>query len=92
MVVIDEPPDVAEKMRVPAEFDARFTVVPPTGAIVGFPNASCSWTVTAPRVALADAAPDTAADVITNLLAAAAEMMNVLLVAEVSPMLAAASV
>jgi hypothetical protein len=68
--VTAEPPDVAEKMP-PPEVDARSTVVAdPT--VTGVPKAFWTWTVMAPRVALDDAEPDTAVEVITNL-----SMLNV---------------
>jgi len=64
--VVDAPPEVAAKMP-PTELDPRFTVVfEPT--LTGVPKAFWTWTVMGPRVALLDAAPDTAVDVITNLL------------------------
>ena len=55
-----EPPEAAANSLVPAELEARVT---DWAVVVGLFRASCSWTVIGPRVAVADAAPDTAVDV-----------------------------
>jgi hypothetical protein len=68
-----EPFWVAENTAVPAVFDDKLTV---SAVVVGFPNWSCSWTVIGPKLAVEDAAPDTADDVNTSLLAAAAVMVS----------------
>ena len=62
-VVVDPPPEEAENWPVPVEFELRVTV---SAVVVGLPEASCSWTVIGPRVALVDAAPDTCVEVMTN--------------------------
>ena len=67
-VVVAVPPKVAEN-DLPVELEARVTV---WAVVVALPNVSCSATVIGPRVAVADAAPDTAVEVMTYLDAAAA--------------------
>jgi hypothetical protein len=57
------PPEVAEKMYVPVELEPRFTV---SAVVAGLPNASCSWTVIGPRLAVCVAVPDTGLDVKAN--------------------------
>src|ERR1700690_757786 len=64
---------VAEKTAVPVLLDPRVTV---SAVVVGLPKLSCSWTVIGPRLAVDDAAPETAEVVITNLLADPAELVS----------------
>jgi len=68
--VVAVPPEVAAKTVVPVELEDRPTAV---GAVVvvGLPEAPCSWTVTGPVVAAAEADPEVGAEVIASLLAAA---------------------
>ena len=67
-VVTDVPPELAA--NTPAVLlEDSVTVVEPA-AVAGLLVASCSWTVTGPRVAVLDAAPLTAVLVRASLLAA----------------------
>src|SRR5947208_1593690 len=77
------PPEVVAKTLVPAEFDARLTVTL-VGAVTGLPKPSWRWIVIGPSVAVLDAAPDTGADVIAEVAAAAEVTVNGALVAPVS--------
>ncbi len=70
--VIGEPPAVAAKFPV-EELEPRLTVRAPPGS--AFPNASCSWTVIMPRVALLEAAPETGAVVNAIFAGGAVEMV-----------------
>src|SRR5690242_3732799 len=69
-LVIELPPEVAENLTAPAEFEDKETVM---AVVVGLPNASCSCTVAGPSVELLDAVPVSAVEVNTSLLAAPAE-------------------
>ena len=62
-VVTLAPPEVAANLA-PDEVEERVTV---SAVVVTLPNASCSCTVSGPSVALADAGPDTAVEVMTSL-------------------------
>ena len=86
-VVVTPPPDVAEKIPMP-ELDDRLTV---SAMVVGFPSASCSWTVMGPRVGEDDAVPDTAAVVKTSLAGVPVPMAS-FWVSLVSPVAAAVMV
>jgi hypothetical protein len=55
--VSGEPPEL-EANTPPVDVDERLTVVLPIDCTM-LPYVSCSWTVTAPRVALEDAGPVT---------------------------------
>ena len=80
-----EPPfGVSENTAVPLEFDVKLTV---SAVVVGLPLASSSWTVIGPKLALDDAAPETADEVNTSLLAA--PLMVSCCVPAVSPVAAA---
>ena len=63
-VVTDVPPLVAENTAVPVVFDENVTAVVPV--VVGLPKVSCRCTVMGPSVAVAEAVPDTAVEVITS--------------------------
>ena len=52
------PPEVRANRVVPVLLDVRLTAVPPAGARTGWPAAFWRVTVTGPRVALAEAGPD----------------------------------
>ena len=82
---VEAPPEVAAKIAVPEELDDSVTAVPPPGAGDGLPYTSRRSTVNGPRVALAEAVPDTAADVIAKAEPLPAETVNAELVAPVSP-------
>ena len=92
IVVVADPPEVAEKDAVPVEFEERLTTVPPPGASATLPKASRDCTVIGPRVGLVRAVPLTGLVVKANVAAAAVEMVKPLLVSEVSPVLVAVSV
>ena len=81
-VVVAEPPEVAEKTAVPVELEARVTV---WAVVAALPKESCSATVIGPRVAVADAAPDTAVEVMTYLDAAAAVTVSICVPGVVRP-------
>ena len=74
--VTELPPEVVANLLVPEEFEARFTVVLLPG-VTGLPKESWRWTVIGPRVALAEAEPDTGPEVMASLLAVAAVMVSV---------------
>src|ERR1019366_1234167 len=85
-MVIDEmaaPPGVAEKTAVPVEFDERLTV---SATVVGFPNATCSWTVMGPMLAVAEAIAAVGLEVMTNAEGAAGATVKAALVAVVNPL------
>ena len=86
--VIAEAPDVAANVAVPEELDVRFTVA---AAVVELPDESHSVTVIGPKVAVDDAEPDTAVEVIANWLAAPAMTDRLEVVVEVSRPSVAAS-
>src|SRR5690242_6992279 len=66
MLVVVAPFCVAEKTAVPVEFEDSATVC---AEVVGLPTPSCSWTVIAPRLAVEDALPETALEVMTSFVA-----------------------
>src|SRR5277367_6092473 len=66
-VVMAAPPEVAANER-PVEEEDKVTV---SATVVGTPAAVSSVTVMGPRVALEDAAPETAVEVMTSLVGAA---------------------
>ena len=88
-VVMALPDEVAENLAVPAEFEPKVTV---SAVVVGLPKASCSWTVSGPKVALAEAVPERGVEVMTNWLGEPALMLKGLVVAEGSPLLDAVRV
>ena len=90
-LLVPAPDSDAENTVVPDELDDRDTVSPPTGALTGLPAESRACTVIGPSDAVDDAAPDTAAEVITNCDADPAVMVAVW-VALVNPLPAAVRV
>ena len=78
------PPAVVANLVVPLEVEDSVIV---WAAVVGLLRASCSATVMGPRLAVADAVPDTVVEVITNLVAAPDVTVSVC-VPEVSPLAA----
>jgi hypothetical protein len=72
-VVMALPDEVAENLAVPAEFEPKVTV---SAVVVGLPKASCSWTVSGPKVALAEAVPERGVEVMTNFDGAPALMVS----------------
>ena len=83
-VVTAVPPAVVANLVVPLEVEDSVIV---WAAVVGLLRASCSATVMGPRLAVADAVPDTVVEVITNLVAAPDVTVSVC-VPEVSPLAA----
>ena len=88
-VVMALPDEVAENLAVPVELEPKVTV---SAVVVGLPRASCSWTVSGPKVALAEAVPETGFEVMTNWLGEPAVMLKAVVVAEGSPLLDAVRV
>ncbi len=83
-VMMGVPFEPAANSFVPVEVELRATV---TGVVVGkaSPNASCSWTVIAPNVALFDAAPVREFEVNAILAAVAGVTVTVALGVEETP-------
>src|ERR1700684_230109 len=89
MVLMPVPPEVAENLAVPVEFELKVTV---SAVVVGLPSASCSWTASGPRVAEAEAGPETDPLMMMNLEGAPAVMLDGLLTAQSNPLLDASRV
>ena len=66
------PPELAENTGAPDELEDSATEIPPAGAMTGLPSESCACTVIGPSEAAAEAAPDTAVEVIFSFPGAAA--------------------
>ena len=62
------PPEVAANLP-PDEPDESVTDTPPAGAFTAVPELFSSWTVIGPRVALVEAVPENAVDVIASFVA-----------------------